>query len=121
MQRTNADLIVFRSKPFKLKIEKSARVEWSSWRTVPAPKQNRKSKLLLPDYGTVKVVCGQYNKSFHSFVAPDSAAGQLLLMDWQAVPGLLDSLKAKQLTDHQKGWWCCRCFTQSRARRTLLR
>lgn len=58
----------------------------------------------LKEKKSVRTVCSKYDKDLYSFINPTSPEGQLLLMEWNAVPGLLDLLKDKTLTQEQRAW-----------------
>lgn len=97
-----SDLIVFRSEPFALTVEQGAR---QIIQLETGARQKVKRLIgLLPDEGVIKMVGRKYNPSFHQFIDPTSPAGQLLQMDLQAIPGLLDALNDTRLSGHRKAW-----------------
>jgi len=96
------NLLVFRSKPFKLKIVKAPR---RVVRLEPGSREQAESLIpSLPKEGTVKVLFSKYDDGLHDFVSPESAEGKLLKMDWQAVPELLAAINDPQRDRHQKAW-----------------
>ncbi len=103
---TNVDeldeLIVFRSQSFKLTVGKGPRL------AIESSKADRAKVLSLvaemPNEGVVKIVGGVYDEDDHAFVSPESPAGQILTLNWQAVPALLDSLSEEMFTLHRKAW-----------------
>lgn len=96
------NLLVFRSKPFKLKIIKAPR---RVIQLEPGSRDQARSLIQsLPMEGTVKVLVSKYDDSVHGFVSPESAEGKLLQMDWQAVPELLAAINDPQRDRHQKAW-----------------
>jgi Leucine-rich repeat (LRR) protein len=96
------DLITFRSEPFTLIVEQGPR------HVIRSSKADRdKASLLirdLPGQGVVKSVIGKYDANDYEFVDPVTPAGQLLTMDWRAVPTLLESLTDETLSRHRKAW-----------------
>lgn len=106
--------IVFRSAPFKIEVVPDVK------RKIQLKAGNRKEVRArveqLPKVGMVKIVCGTYGKPFHQFIKPESEAGQLLQMSWEAVPELLASLDRGNLTRHQKAWVCSLLYTITRKR-----
>jgi uncharacterized protein (TIGR03067 family) len=95
-------VIVCTSQPFKVTIGKPVP------RTVfvRAGSNDRVAALLkqLKGQTKVKTVCSKYDQSLHSFINPTSPEGQLLQMEWNAVPGLLALLKDKSMTPEQRAW-----------------
>ncbi len=106
------ELILLRSEPFKLRIvPREKRVI----RLDPASRE-KVAKLAagLPMQGVIKVIDGRYGLASRDFVEPGSAAGQLLTMDWQAVPTLIKLLDDGELTSHQVGWILSILYTITR-------
>jgi hypothetical protein len=97
-----ADLIICRSKPFTLNVEREPK------RVVQLCENSRKKAeeltRMLADRGLVKIVDGNYGKDFYEFISPNGPEGQLLRMDWQAVPQLLDTLEDSSVSRHKKAW-----------------
>ncbi|MFN0056069.1 MAG: hypothetical protein ACKV0T_28315 [Planctomycetales bacterium] len=95
-------LIVFKSEPFSLTVEMGPR------RIVQTPPGLRGvvDQLIreLPESGTVQIIFGVYDESFHAVISPASSQGQLLRMGMGAVPGLLDALNDDCVSPHQKAW-----------------
>lgn len=96
------DLIIFRSESFKLTVSKGPKL-------VIQDTRNDRTNVLssvaqLPNEGLVKVVGGVYDEDDFEFLSPKSPAGRILLLNWQAVPALLDSLSDANLSRHRKAW-----------------
>jgi len=94
--------IVSSSKSFKLNVTKHPK------RVIQLRSGSRRNaEALLRQLNAakrVKIVGGKYDKSFHSFVPPKSAPGQLLQMKWQAVPVLLEKLVHKNTSLRKRAW-----------------
>lgn len=90
------------SEPFKVTVGKPVPrkvfVRTGSVEKVASLVQDLKGK------STVRTVCSKYDQDLYSFIDPTSPEGQLLLMEWSAVPGLLELLKEKNLTKEQRAW-----------------
>lgn len=95
-------VIVCASEPFKVTVgkpvPKKVFVQAGSVEKVQSLVRNLKGKT------TVRTVCSKYGLSLYDFIDPTSPEGQLLMMEWSAVPGLLELLKDKSITKEQRAW-----------------
>lgn len=64
----------------------------------------RKAIAQLPTEGRTKLLGGAYGDRVHDFISPDSPAGQLLEMDWKAVPGLIDAALDDKMNPARRAW-----------------
>ncbi|MEZ5944692.1 MAG: hypothetical protein R3C18_25165 [Planctomycetaceae bacterium] len=94
------DLIIYRSPTFELTVQPGTKLVVESNPEVTTLAAEYISN--LPTEGVVKVVRGVYDEDDYGFVPADSAMGKLLLLNWKAVPALLDSLQSSELSVHQK-------------------
>lgn len=96
------DLIIFRSEPFELVVDAGPQF------VIESSKETRTTVHALiaelPNEGIVKIIRGVYRKDHFKFFPPKSPAGKILLLNWRAVPALLDSLSDLQLSRHRKAW-----------------
>ncbi|MDB5391857.1 MAG: hypothetical protein JWM11_7503 [Planctomycetaceae bacterium] len=96
------ELICFRSQSFKLTVRQSDK------RIIVLTNSDRaqvtSSISELPKSGIVKFVIGVYDNDDYGFISRDSPAGKILIMNWKAVPALLDALSDKTLSVHQRAW-----------------
>jgi hypothetical protein len=97
-----ADLIACRSKPFTLTVEK----EPKKILDLKEGSRKRAAELIgkLKHQDEIKIVLGQYGKAYHYLIAPETPEGQLLQMDWQAVPSMLDALADARVARPKKAW-----------------
>jgi hypothetical protein len=93
-------LIVFESKPFKLKVVSKKIVILQSGDR----KRARTAIAALDDKGPVRIVIGGYKPDYYSFIPLDSPVGQLHDLGWRAVPSLLDALGDQKLTPGRRAW-----------------
>ena len=96
------EMIVFRSEPFELTVEHGP--------TTPirlnADLKNKARalvKALEPD-DPLRILIGKYDKEAHDFIDPTSPQGQLLAMEWKAVPALLEALEDETLSFRKRAW-----------------
>ena len=95
-------LIVFQSKVFELNVEHGPMITID---LKPDSTQQAKSLMSLLDENTpLKIVIGDYDKEAQSFISPESPEGQLLTMEWQAVPALIAALENEQLSFKKRAW-----------------
>ena len=74
-------------------------------RLKPASTLQAKSLISLLDPNTpLKILVGEYDKEAYSFINPESPEGQLLAMQWQAVPALVASLEDERLSFRKRAW-----------------
>jgi len=106
-------VIVCASEPFKIIVSKpvprTVYVRAGSNEKVASLVRSLKGK------NTVRTVCSKYDKDLYSFIDPTSPEGQLLLMEWSAVPGLLELLKDKNLGTEQRAWIFVMLYTLTHA------
>ncbi|HQR08362.1 MAG TPA: TIGR03067 domain-containing protein [Gemmatales bacterium] len=106
-------VIVCASEPFKVTVGKpiprKVLIQAGSNEKVASLIRSLKGK------NTVRTVCSKYDKDLYSFIDPTSAEGQLLLMEWSAVPGLLELLKDKNLGTEQRSWIFTMLYTLTHA------
>lgn len=106
-------VIVCASEPFKITVSKpmprTVYVRDGSNEKVASLVRSLKGKT------TVRTVCSKYDTDLYSFIEPTSPEGQLLLMEWSAVPGLLELLKDKNLGTEQRAWIFVMLYTLTHA------
>lgn len=95
-------LILFRSEPFELHIESGPKVAIR----LQADSKEKTLNLLnaLDENNEVCLLLEEYNDEAHDFVDPGSPQGQILTMNWQAVPGLIDGLQDPMLSFRKRAW-----------------
>lgn len=102
-------LIVFRSEPFKLVVEKPHK------RRIQLSQADREKVMslveALPNDGFVQIVGGVYDEDDYEFVSPKYEPGKILTLHWTAVPTMIDSLSGEILSLHQKAWVLSLLFT----------
>lgn len=96
------ELLIFRSDSFPLTVDKGPKL-------IVEASQSIRAKVLslvaeLPDEGVVKIVGGVYDEDDFAFIPPESPAGRILNLNWQALPSLIDSLSDARLSRHRKAW-----------------
>jgi hypothetical protein len=95
-------LILFQSEPFELNVEPGPKVVIQ----LQAGSNESTMKLLklLDEDDEVCLLLDDYDKEAHDFVDPKSPQGQILTMNWQAVPCLLDSLQDEKVSFQKRAW-----------------
>ncbi|HKA07132.1 MAG TPA: hypothetical protein VKD71_07725 [Gemmataceae bacterium] len=96
-------LILFESKPFKLKVIKAPR------KVIALESGDRDGAkaafAALPEKGPVRVVVTpNYGPFYHDFIDPKSHLGRLHELAWRAVPTLLDGLRDDQSSLERRAW-----------------
>lgn len=97
--RDPANVVVCRSRPFKLHVQPRVIDVTTADRAAAAA-----AVAALGDAKRVKILTGSYGPADHDFIPPDSAAGRLLALGWPAVPTLLDALADDKLTLQRRAW-----------------
>lgn len=96
------NLILFRSEPFELKVEHGAKI---SIRLKKGEMETAKSLTnSLNERDPLRILIGEYKKDAHDFISTKSPQGQLLAMQWQAVPALIESLNNEKLSFRKRAW-----------------
>jgi hypothetical protein len=97
-----AGLIVFESKPFRLKVVKAPKKVIA---LEPGDRERARTALAaLDEKGPIRVVIDDYGPEYHSFIPPDSPAGRLHDLGWRAVPTLLETLRDEKLRPGRRAW-----------------
>lgn len=101
-QATLDQLIVSHSDRFPLQISRSAktRIELTAAQFEFANEQIKR----LRDERDIRVVFDKYDESYHRYLKPDTPAGQLLSMHWQAVPAMIGAIQNDEMSFHSRGW-----------------
>ena len=95
-------LIVYHSEIIDFNVEHGPMIPI---RLKPASTLQAKSLISLLDPNTpLKILVGEYDKEAYSFINPESPEGQLLAMQWQAVPALVASLEDERLSFRKRAW-----------------
>lgn len=95
-------LIVFESKPFKLKVIKDPPkvVELKA-----GEREKAKSAIeALSETAPIRVVVGEFSERHHDFIDPKSPEGILHSLRWQAVPSMLDCLRDPKTSIRRRAW-----------------
>jgi hypothetical protein len=93
-------LIVFESKPFKLKVAPKKVITLHAGDRARA----RAAIAALDEREPVRVVTDNYGPEYHAFIPPDSPAGRLHDLGWRAVPTLLEVLRDEKVTPRRRAW-----------------
>lgn len=96
------ELILFRSEPFELNVEHGPKIPIEL--TNATRDKSRSLIKSLNENNTLRILVGQYDKDMHDFISPTSPQGQLLSLEWQSVPALMESLEDKSLTYRKRAW-----------------
>lgn len=94
--------LCYQSKPITLEVKKGPFIDIEL-----APNSDAKTRTLLSeidDEATIKFALPMYTEQWHSFISPESAHGQLLMMGKQTVPALIEALDKDSIGLSRRSW-----------------